>query len=90
MPKSRAYSWDTDDFSYQYLKCDVTSWQDQLAVFRAAIARSPQKSLDVVIANAGIGGNDSVFQLGSSVPTMSRMNTAEELQTTVMSPPSQC
>lgn len=51
--------------SYQFLKCDVTSWQDQLAVFKAAIANSPEKSLDVVIANAGIGGNDSVFQLGT-------------------------
>ena len=51
--------------SYQFCKCDVTSWQDQLAVFKAAVANSPEKSLDVVIANAGTGGRDSILQLGN-------------------------
>jgi NAD(P)-dependent dehydrogenase (short-subunit alcohol dehydrogenase family) len=46
------------------VKCDVTSWKDQLAVFKAAIANSPHKSIDIVIANAGIAGNDPVFEQG--------------------------
>jgi len=51
--------------SYQYFKCDVTSWQDQLAVFKSAVANSPGKSIDVVIANAGTGGRDSIIELGN-------------------------
>ena len=50
--------------SYQYVKCDVTSWEDQLGLFKAAVGKSPEKSLDVVVANAGISGVDSVFHLG--------------------------
>lgn len=46
------------------MKCDVTSWKDQLAVFKAAIANSPHKSIDIVVANAGIAGNDPVFEQG--------------------------
>ncbi|KIV98821.1 uncharacterized protein PV09_09434 [Verruconis gallopava] len=49
--------------NYQFYKCDVTVWKDQVEVFKGAIANSPENSLDVVIANAGIGGHDSIFQL---------------------------
>ncbi len=51
--------------SYQFCPCDVTSWDQQLAAFKAAISKSPQNSLDIVVANAGIGRVDQVFQLGS-------------------------
>ncbi|AEO65673.1 uncharacterized protein THITE_2046563 [Thermothielavioides terrestris NRRL 8126] len=37
-----------------YQHCDVTSWTDQLALFRAAIAASPNHTIDTVVAGAGI------------------------------------
>ena len=38
----------------QFVKCNITSWDDQVAMFEAAIKNSPHKSCDIVIANAGI------------------------------------
>ncbi|CAI7633343.1 unnamed protein product [Penicillium glandicola] len=38
----------------QFVKCNITSWDDQVQMFEAAIANSPHKSCDIVIANAGI------------------------------------
>jgi NAD(P)-dependent dehydrogenase (short-subunit alcohol dehydrogenase family) len=38
----------------QFVKCDTTSWENQVSMFEAAIAHSPHKSCDIVIANAGI------------------------------------
>ncbi|TVY51496.1 5'-hydroxyaverantin dehydrogenase [Lachnellula cervina] len=46
----------------QFVKCNVTLWEDQVKVFKAAVANSPHKSCDIVIANAGISGPDDVFQ----------------------------
>ncbi|KAJ5718368.1 hypothetical protein N7488_004014 [Penicillium malachiteum] len=49
--------WLTVDLTYrnaQFVKCDITSWEDQVALFEAALANSPHKSCDIVIANAGI------------------------------------
>lgn len=45
----------------QFVKVDTTSWDDQVNMFKAAIAHSPNHSVDVVIANAGVGGMDSLF-----------------------------
>ncbi|KAI1613928.1 glucose 1-dehydrogenase [Exophiala viscosa] len=45
----------------KFEKCDVTSWADQLAVFKSAISSSPSGKIDIVVANAGIGGEDPVF-----------------------------
>ncbi|KIW87176.1 uncharacterized protein Z519_12287 [Cladophialophora bantiana CBS 173.52] len=45
----------------KFCHCDVTSWDDQYAMFRAAKEISPSKSIDVVIANAGITGPDPIF-----------------------------
>ena len=42
-------------------KCDTRSWQDQAALFKLAISKSPSHSVDIVLANAGISGSDSVF-----------------------------
>jgi NAD(P)-dependent dehydrogenase (short-subunit alcohol dehydrogenase family) len=36
------------------VKCNITSWDDQVDTFEAAIKNSPYKSCDIVIANAGI------------------------------------
>ncbi|KAL4951356.1 hypothetical protein BDW69DRAFT_201507 [Aspergillus filifer] len=38
----------------QFIPCNITSWDDQVSVFQAAISNSPHKSCDIVIANAGI------------------------------------
>ncbi|KAJ5952832.1 uncharacterized protein N7479_011245 [Penicillium vulpinum] len=38
----------------QFVKCNITSWDDQVQMYEAAIANSPHKSCDIVIANAGI------------------------------------
>ncbi|KAH7234545.1 short chain dehydrogenase reductase [Fusarium solani] len=47
----------------QFVKCDVRNWDDQVAVFEAAVSSSPSKSVDVVIANAGVVGADDLFKL---------------------------
>lgn len=39
-------------FSYQH--CDVTSWDDQTALFDAAARLSPRGAIDVVVPNAGV------------------------------------
>jgi len=46
-----------------YVKCDTRSWDDQLGMFKQAIAKSPAKSCDVVIANAGVSGADPLYAL---------------------------
>jgi NAD(P)-dependent dehydrogenase (short-subunit alcohol dehydrogenase family) len=53
----------------QFVKCDTTSWEDQLNLFKSAVAASPAKSVDIVVANAGITGPDEIFELeGNCVP----------------------
>jgi len=42
-----------------FVKCDVLSWHDQVKLFKTAIERSPSKGVDIVLANAGISGQDS-------------------------------
>lgn len=44
-----------------FMKCDVLSWSDQLQLFKLATNVSPQKRVDIVLANAGISGQDDVF-----------------------------
>jgi NAD(P)-dependent dehydrogenase (short-subunit alcohol dehydrogenase family) len=46
---------------YQYVQCDVRSWADQLSVFKQAMSNSPQKNIDIVVANAGIAVTDPIF-----------------------------
>jgi NAD(P)-dependent dehydrogenase (short-subunit alcohol dehydrogenase family) len=53
--------------SYQFLKCDVLIWAEQLAAFKAAKQYSPHKSIDIVVANAGIAGYDPVFHMGRNL-----------------------
>lgn len=44
-----------------FVVCDVTQWKDQLAMFKAALSKSPNKRIDFVVANAGISGYDDIF-----------------------------
>lgn len=45
-----------------FVHCDVLKWQDQLSLFKTALEKSPSKTIDIVIANAGVSGTDSVFE----------------------------
>lgn len=47
----------------QFVRCDATVWEEQLNMFKRAVADSPAKSCDIVVANAGITGPDEVFAL---------------------------
>ncbi|UDD62199.1 hypothetical protein AFCA_009527 [Aspergillus flavus] len=63
-PRSRPIP-DRDCSNAQFVKCNITSWEEQVSVFEAAIANSPSKSCDIVIANAGISraSGDSLWPL---------------------------
>ena len=52
-----------DEVGAQFVKCDVTQWDEQVQLFRLAKANSPHHSVDVVIANAGVGGLDALWTL---------------------------
>jgi NAD(P)-dependent dehydrogenase (short-subunit alcohol dehydrogenase family) len=57
----------------KFVKCDVCSWDSQLAMFKAARVSSPEQSIDIVVANAGITGPDPVFYgQGQFVPLPKR------------------
>ena len=47
--------------STTFVRCDVTSWSDQLSVFKTAKEVSPASAIDIVVANAGLSGNDDIF-----------------------------
>jgi NAD(P)-dependent dehydrogenase (short-subunit alcohol dehydrogenase family) len=61
-----------------FVKCDTRSWDDQVRMFEAAISKSPSKSVDVVIGNAGVGrgSGDPMMSLEdpSSTPTKPSMH----------------
>lgn len=44
-----------------FIECDTSSWEAQLAMFKQAVEQLGR--LDVVIANAGIGGNEELMSL---------------------------
>ena len=48
-----------------FVKCDIRNWEDQITLFETAKNKSPSKSVDVVIANAGISrsSGDSLWTL---------------------------
>lgn len=43
-----------------FVHCDVTNWQDQLHLFHTALEKSPSKTIDIVVANAGTSGHDDL------------------------------
>ncbi|KAK7717974.1 hypothetical protein SLS63_010625 [Diaporthe eres] len=54
-----------DVTNVQALQCDVTSWDDQASLFEEAIKFSPSGTIDIVIANAGLGAlGDPLVQPG--------------------------
>ena len=56
--------------SVHFSHCDVTKWEDQLALFQKAKSVSPTGNIDIVIANAGISGPDPIFMNEGIVGSM--------------------
>lgn len=54
--------------STKFLKCDVTSWEDQLRLFAEATAFSPSGRIHYVVPNAGIAVTDDVFSFEPDTP----------------------
>lgn len=52
-----------------FVRADIRSWDDQKKVFEIAQSRSPSRSVDIVIANAGISrsSGDSLWTLDGRV-----------------------
>ncbi|KAF1991623.1 NAD(P)-binding protein [Aulographum hederae CBS 113979] len=49
--------------NYLYVKCDTTSFDAQLSVFKATLEKAPNKRIDIVVANAGIAvAEDDVWK----------------------------
>ncbi|KPM42344.1 hypothetical protein AK830_g4203 [Neonectria ditissima] len=61
-----------------FVKCDIRDWDQQKAMFETARSRSPNNSVDVVIANAGISrsSGDSLWNLDDpdGEPTKPNLN----------------
>jgi NAD(P)-dependent dehydrogenase (short-subunit alcohol dehydrogenase family) len=53
-------------YSVQFIKCDVRVWSDQLSAFKAALTHSPNQQIDIVVANAGVAGNDPLLSIDDS------------------------
>ncbi|KAK4196177.1 putative dehydrogenase [Triangularia verruculosa] len=47
--------------AFHYQHCDVTSWSDQLSLFKFALANSPGGVIEGVVAGAGIADMDNKF-----------------------------
>jgi NAD(P)-dependent dehydrogenase (short-subunit alcohol dehydrogenase family) len=45
----------------KFVRCDMTKWADQLAMFKTALSSSQSGRVEIVVTNAGISGYDSVF-----------------------------
>jgi NAD(P)-dependent dehydrogenase (short-subunit alcohol dehydrogenase family) len=59
----------------QFVTGDVTNWDDQVRAFEAAVNNSPHKSCDIVIANAGIVGQDDIFDLQGQLALTTEIGT---------------
>ncbi|KAH6689394.1 hypothetical protein EV126DRAFT_431674 [Verticillium dahliae] len=64
-----------------FVKCDIRDWEQQKAMFQKAKDLSPSKSVDIVIANAGISrsSGDSLWNLDdpNSEPTKPDLNIVD-------------
>jgi NAD(P)-dependent dehydrogenase (short-subunit alcohol dehydrogenase family) len=74
--------------SVRFVKCNVVSWPEQLAVFKEALAFSPTGRIDIVVANAGISGADPVFHGNSMHRKSVGIIDTDELQSNSMNPKS--
>ncbi|CAF9931418.1 MAG: hypothetical protein ALECFALPRED_005001 [Alectoria fallacina] len=45
-----------------YVSTDVTDWQSQVTAFKSAITYSGRRSIDVVVATAGVGGQPFIVR----------------------------
>ncbi len=54
-----------------YVHCDVTDWQSQVELFRAAIKLSAKGWIDCVVANAGIAGVDNLENPSDAIASSS-------------------
>lgn len=54
---------ETGNVNLHFVHCNVTDWQSQVNLFREAVKLSPHGGIDTVVANAGIGGIGSAFEL---------------------------
>ncbi|KAL2837369.1 hypothetical protein BJX68DRAFT_273086 [Aspergillus pseudodeflectus] len=67
-----------------FQKCNVTDWNDQLALFKAASRVSPSARIDIVVANAGIAKSDAVYAYEGKYdkplnePTLLQMQTVSK------------
>jgi NAD(P)-dependent dehydrogenase (short-subunit alcohol dehydrogenase family) len=59
--RAQALVTELGDDKVAFVKCDTRSWEDQASLFKTASEKSPARSVDIVFANAGISGRDSVF-----------------------------
>lgn len=53
-------------FRTKFVKCDTTSWEDQLEMFRTAAGFSDDGRISYVVANAGIARADDVFSVSGN------------------------
>ena len=51
---------ETGNENLHFFQCDVTNWQSQVSLFKQAVKVSPHGGLDVVVANAGIVGEETI------------------------------
>ena len=80
-----------------FVKCDIRDWDQQKTVFEEAKRNSPSRSVDVVLANAGISrsSGDSLWNLDgeseglSTTRGRSTLTIIRYLQTQMASQPSQ-
>ena len=63
-----------------FVKCDTRVWEDQVKMFEAAASRSPNNSVDIVIANAGVGrgAGDPMMQLEGMLPARFKTHMPSE------------
>ncbi|KEF53531.1 uncharacterized protein A1O9_10506, partial [Exophiala aquamarina CBS 119918] len=47
--------------SVYFTKCDICSWPDQKTAFKSVVAKSVNNSIDIIVANAGISGDDPLL-----------------------------
>jgi NAD(P)-dependent dehydrogenase (short-subunit alcohol dehydrogenase family) len=44
----------------QFIPCDVQNFDEQVSLFEGALQNSPNHSIDIVVANAGVIGTDTL------------------------------
>lgn len=57
--------------SVHFVKCDVTSWNDQARLFKEASSLTGK--VDHVVANAGVSTNDEVFEYAGKLDDRSHL-----------------